>query len=778
LNNLKHHLSHLSNHYDKPQLIWRSDLKARGSLRTKIITWSFIPTVIILTTVALVTFYSYQQVTKDLVMSQSAELARYKRNQVENVLTEIVNPLMYDYIFFLDSNKTLNLFERARNLEQANVYDDFFNGAIVFLDVNGKVLYSELSHPEWIGTSWAHRDFFRDSKRIGGLNVIIGQLIDDRSTGEYLLPFATSLRNADGNFAGVAVLCLNLNSEPANPFISELDVRFGDQKVIIMDASHRVIYHHDPNLIGQKLSNQEELNPLFIKDQDDLRNDQVKSYRTKDGEAVISAAYLGISDSNGWWVIQEQSWDELMEPSLAYRRLLIILLAAGVIVPVIVVTYGSEHLTRPIEEMIRAAKEVAGGNFGRKIIATSDDELEELADQFNRMSSELEQSYSLLEKRVADRTHELETINTISDVVNRSLDLNMILGNALAKTLEITNMDAGVAYRLNLGSQMFEILTHQGFSAEYIKKHRFLPYSLSGFKLNDENPEIVVAYIKDYPIPTLKEDLEKEGIQVAVRLPLMSKGKMLGYLGLSRHSAEFVTPDELKIFKAIGQQISMALENAHLYEQAEESAATAERNRLARDLHDAVTQTLFSVSLIADVLPDLYRMNPEEAKKRTRELKDLSRGALAEMRTLLLELRPSALTSVSLPDLLKQLCDAANGRAPVPIKFHFEGKRDLPDLQKIALYRITQEAINNIIKYAQATQVSVELIQAKNFVEIAIRDNGIGFDISQVESFRMGLRIMQERADTIGAELRVVSTPGKGTNVTITWFETMDKEEE
>jgi len=234
----------------------------------------------------------------------------------------------------------------------------------------------------------------------------------------------------------------------------------------------------------------------------------------------------------------------------------------------------------------------------------------------------------------------------------------------------------------------------------------------------------------------------------------------------------------MKIFTAIGQQISIAMENASLYESAEESAATAERNRLARDLHDAVTQTLFSVSLIADVLPDLYRINLDEAQKRTRELKDLSRGALAEMRTLLLELRPSALTSVSLPDLLKQLCDAANGRALVPIKFHYEGERDIPEPQKIALYRITQEAINNIIKYAQANQVRVELIQTPNFVEIAIRDDGVGFDQNEVEPFRMGLRIMQERAAAIDAELRVVSKPGEGTNVTITWCETMEEEEE
>ncbi len=751
-------------------------MKTRSSLRTKIITWSFVPTVIILTTVALVTFYSYQQVTRDLVLSQSAEVARYKRNQVQNVLSEIINPLMYDYIFFLDSGKNLNIFDRAKTLDQAGMYDDIFSGNIIFLDSDGKVIFSE-SHPEWVGVSWAHRDFFRDAKQNDGLNVIIGQLMEDRRTGDFLLPFAVNLRGIDGEFAGVAVLYLNLNADQSTPFYAALESLFTDQKVIIVDASRRVIFHPNSSLIGQKLNEQEEFTPLFeipLKETDG----EVKSYRTTNSQVVISAAFLKTSELNGWWVIQEQSWNELMEPSLAYRRLLLILLAAGVIVPVLVVTYGSRHITRPIEEMIRAAKEVAGGNFERKVEANSNDELEDLATQFNIMSTDLAQSYATLEKRVSDRTHELETINAISDVVNRSLDLEMILSSALAKTLEVTNMDAGVAYRLNEGSQMFEMLAYQGFSHQYMENHRFLPVSMTGFDLKDSHPAIIVAYIEDYPILSMKEDLEKEGIKVAVRLPLMSKGKMLGYLGLSRHNEEFVSQDEMKIFTAIGQQISIAMENASLYESAEESAATAERNRLARDLHDAVTQTLFSVSLIADVLPDLYRINLNEAQKRTRELRDLSRGALAEMRTLLLELRPSALASVSLPDLLKQLCDAANGRALVPIKFHCEGERDIPEPQKIALYRITQEAINNIIKYAQANQVRVELIQTQNFVEIAIRDDGVGFNQNEVQPFRMGLRIMQERAAAIDATLRVVSKPGEGTNVTITWCETKDEEDE
>ncbi|HLE89728.1 MAG TPA: histidine kinase, partial [Anaerolineales bacterium] len=137
---------------------------------------------------------------------------------------------------------------------------------------------------------------------------------------------------------------------------------------------------------------------------------------------------------------------------------------------------------------------------------------------------------------------------------------------------------------------------------------------------------------------------------------------------------------------------------------------TAERTRLARDLHDAVTQTLFSSSLIAEVLPDLWAMDIEEAKKSTEELRQLTRGALAEMRTLLLELRPASLTQTRLSDLLRQLCEAFIGRSRLPITLTIESERNLPPEVQIAFYRIAQESLNNVFKYARARQVNVSLL--------------------------------------------------------------------
>jgi PAS domain S-box-containing protein len=204
---------------------------------------------------------------------------------------------------------------------------------------------------------------------------------------------------------------------------------------------------------------------------------------------------------------------------------------------------------------------------------------------------------------------------------------------------------------------------------------------------------------------------------------------------------------------------------------AAEDAVISERNRLARDLHDAVTQTLFSASLIAEVLPDLWLIDAEEARKSTDELRQLTRGALAEMRTLLLELRPATLTQTRFADLLRQLSEALIGRARLPIHLSVEGERTLPPEVQVVLYRIAQESLNNIIKYARATQVEVNLVLSAAGVLLEISDNGIGFDTSTLKPTSLGMRIMRERAEAIGAEFFVSSKPGEGTTVSVTWVE-------
>jgi signal transduction histidine kinase len=208
-----------------------------------------------------------------------------------------------------------------------------------------------------------------------------------------------------------------------------------------------------------------------------------------------------------------------------------------------------------------------------------------------------------------------------------------------------------------------------------------------------------------------------------------------------------------------------------LAKRAADEAVTADRTRLARDLHDAVTQTLFSASLTAEVLPDLWDMDVDEAKRSTEELRQLTRGALAEMRTLLLELRPATLTQTRLNDLIKQLCEAFIGRSRLPITLTIEGERSLPPEVQIAFYRVAQESLNNVFKYARATQVDVNLFLTPLSVHLVTCDNGMGFDLSTIRPTSLGMRIMRERAEAIGADLRISSTPGAGTCIEMLWNE-------
>ncbi|MBN1667562.1 MAG: PAS domain S-box protein [Anaerolineales bacterium] len=212
------------------------------------------------------------------------------------------------------------------------------------------------------------------------------------------------------------------------------------------------------------------------------------------------------------------------------------------------------------------------------------------------------------------------------------------------------------------------------------------------------------------------------------------------------------------------------LANEQLRVKATQDAVTAERTRLARELHDAVTQTLFSTTLIADVLPEIWDMDRAEGQRRLEELRQMTRGALAEMRTLLVELRPNALVEVPLPTLLRQLTEAMAGRARIAITYHVEGQSQLPSDVQIGFYRIAQEALNNLVKHAKASQAVVSL-RLDDAARLTIADNGVGFEIANVTAEHLGLKIMRERAEALGARLSIYSAPGEGTQISVTWPE-------
>ena len=175
------------------------------------------------------------------------------------------------------------------------------------------------------------------------------------------------------------------------------------------------------------------------------------------------------------------------------------------------------------------------------------------------------------------------------------------------------------------------------------------------------------------------------------------------------------------------------------------------------------------MSIVAEALPRVLERDPEAAKRNAQHMRQVVLGALAEMRSLLLELRPEALESASLDVLLQQLGATLRVRTRVPVEVNIEGESQPPSGVKIGLYRIAQEAFNNIARHARATQVTTSLQNLSDRVILTVQDDGQGFDLGSVAAERMGLRMMHERAEGIGAELVVESEASRGTKVTVTW---------
>ena len=458
----------------------------------------------------------------------------------------------------------------------------------------------------------------------------------------------------------------------------------------------------------------------------------------------------------------------------------------------------------PIQQLTRAAEEIGAGNLDVEVDSSEmEGEMEILAIAFNQMAQQLRELVGGLEQHVADRTAQLVAVNEIAQVINAELDPSVLLKEAV--NLVHSRFDFHQVSIFLLDSEMAVIAASAGSAAaDLLAKQYSLPVG----------PESMVGYVASQNRPRVASNVDTEPIHLnhpllpdtcsEAVLPIAIGDRVLGVLDVQSAVETAFDESNVRTLQSIANHIATTLDNARLYtslqqelaerkrvevalaQQAAEAAVAAERSRLARDLHDAVTQTLFSASLIAEVLPRLWERDPDIGRSRLEEVRQLTRGALAEMRTLLLELRPSALVEAELGDLLRQLAEAITGRAQVPVAVEVEGERSLPPDVKVALYRIAQEALNNVAKHAGASQATVSLRcppfppdfggEQRGGVELCISDDGRGFDVGSIPPDHLGVGIMHERAEAIGAVLRIDSEANRGTQVAVVWSDTQRKE--
>jgi PAS domain S-box-containing protein len=391
--------------------------------------------------------------------------------------------------------------------------------------------------------------------------------------------------------------------------------------------------------------------------------------------------------------------------------------------------------------------------------------------------TEREQSLRLLEQKVAERTRELSTLLEISNIVTSNLQLKPLL-RVVLEQLQLVLGCTGVTIFVVEGEELV-VLDHCGpLAAETIANTR-LPgrQMIACAQERNGSPVIVGNLWGDGELARAFRDLVPEALATmlvnarsALLVPLRVRDRTIGFLLLDSEQADRYDTRDGTLAWALANQAAVAIENARLYDQARELAAFEERQRLARDLHDSVTQSLYTASMIGRVLPATWESDPPQGRTLLAHLGEVTESALAEMRTLLLELRPAAVLQSGLDELLRRLAQALRSHVEKPIQVEIDGSAVLPPDVHLAFYRLAQAALGNVVRHVSSAQARVQLALAPDQATLVIRDDGGGFDVARLgERPGMGVDIMRERAEAIGAHFQIESVVGQGTTVSLRW---------
>jgi PAS domain S-box-containing protein len=360
-----------------------------------------------------------------------------------------------------------------------------------------------------------------------------------------------------------------------------------------------------------------------------------------------------------------------------------------------------------------------------------------------------------------------DTLLEVVSAVGSTLELDQVLSHILDQLQRVVGYDSASVQLLQEGS--LQVVAGRGFpDEEQVLGITFALYEESpNRKVIEEGRPLNLA---DAPTlyPAFHEPPHAH-IQSWLGVPLRVQERVIGIITLDRAKPGGYRAEEVRLATAFADQVALALENARLYQEAEQLAVMKERSRLARDLHDSVTQALYSMTLLAEAAQRLAGAgNLEQVRSYLTRLGEAALQSLKEMRLLVYELRPPILEKVGLVGALQQRLDAVEGRSGVETRLRVEGTLELPAPVEEGLYRIAQEALNNALKHAAASLMTVWLRADGEQVELEVVDNGIGFD-PETGSDRggVGMLSMQERAERLGGSLSILSAPGSGTRVIV-----------
>lgn len=750
-------------------------LGPRG-LRGQILLWSLLPTLAFLAFVAYFSFWAYSRVTEALVEDRNSELSRLLAGQMSLELGEYADRLadLRDARAATDAQVPW-----ATVLAQSERELRDFDVGVVVLNSRGIVVAADERLEKVLRQDWSRHAYFR-RLQVSPAPLLLSAVEPNGPNASPVVGVAIAIMGPRGGLEEVIVGLFSVNAHGSSAFyrgMLRLSLR-EQSRLSLVDKNGIAIYHTNPALIGRSVLLEPAVQLALTGETGAVR------VQDMEGEEML-ASYAPIPGTE-CFVVEQESWGEVGAAAMGYGRWLVLILVLALVVPAVIVRTALTLITRPIKRLTEASEAMSRGEMHQIVDMPAAQELSDLAGAFNRMAAQLQSLYASLESRVRARTRELSAMNAIAGVVSASLDLHEIMEAALDKVLELMSMDGGTAYRLSAAGETLILTARRGRASRDLPELRHLPLSMISSRDALAQGAIVLP-VQGLPENDLWRDARHEGWRQVVLVPLVSKEELLGVMALMSFTERRIAHSELALLTAIGSQIGVAVENGRLYQESGRLAAMAERNRLAQDLHDSVTQTIFTASLLAGVIPLLWDKDPEDARRQLEEVARLTRGALEEMRALLLELRPATMAQVPLEELLKRLAAATASNARLPVHLDADAGQYLPSRVRVSLYRIAQEAVNNVVKHAAASQVWITLQplndalteddaaqaggvdERPSGVALTIRDDGQGFELGSISPVHLGLAIMRERAEGIRARLELTTAPGQGTTVHVTW---------
>ena len=467
-----------------------------------------------------------------------------------------------------------------------------------------------------------------------------------------------------------------------------------------------------------------------------------------------------------------------MEASLTDNRRALILAALSIVSLVMIALYFlvRRMVIAPVGQLKMVAEAVGDGNYDARCTLNTGDELEIFGQTLNQMVTNLKISRDSLNNRIKQRTQELDLISDVALIISRAGALEDVLDEALEKIVNVPGVAGGMIHLFEEGDTW--LAAHAGLPATMINCFNHIQHDEDHLRIRQSTREgIQVADIEDeicqkfFPNAQCRAHDDcpaiAEGHSRLAFVLLNSRSRSLGILTLFSKDATSFSPEFMQLLECLGHQLGVAVENARFHQRTEQMAILEERNRISRELHDSLAQTLGWLRIKTEILEDDLRLG--EIEKSQTDMMTIRRvvgDACYDVRESIDGLRTAP--TGDLTTTAAAWISEFRQRSGLLTDFRaMDGDVRLSAVVEAELLRILQEALTNVRKHAQAQQVGVNLQVKGSFAELIVEDDGCGFEYNVTEDAgHFGLRIMRERAERLGGTFQVETTPGKGTRVT------------